>query len=74
MTQTAIEIIKQYLIDNDFDGLCNEPIGCGCELTDLKPCDSDFSECKPGYKYRISNESYPFMMFEELQEGMERIK
>jgi hypothetical protein len=37
---TVIEIIKQHLIDNGFDGLYNEDLGCGCELADLEPCDA----------------------------------
>ncbi len=55
MTPTAIEIIKQYLIDNDYDGLCNDDLECGCEIADLAPCCSDFSECAPGYKFVESN-------------------
>lgn len=74
MTPTAIEIIKQYLIDNDFDGLVNEPIECGCELSDLQPCGFDFSQCKPGYKYASTYNPLNFWMHEEKQEGRERIK
>lgn len=48
---TTIEIIKQYLIDNGFDGLYNEDLECGCELADLEPCDSLQSNCKAGYKH-----------------------
>lgn len=48
---TTIEIIKQYLIDNGFDGLCNDELDCGCELADLEPCDVLQSNCKAGYKH-----------------------
>ena len=45
------EIVKQYLVECDYDGLFNEE--CGCELTDLMPCDDmAIPECEPGYKYR----------------------
>ena len=74
MTPTAIEIIKHYLIDNDYDGLVNEPIKCGCELSDLQPCGEDFSQCKPGRKYKDPDNEFGFLIIEELQEGMERIK
>lgn len=42
-------IIKQWLKDNRFDGLLNKN-GCGCELSDLMPCNEDCSACTPGYK------------------------
>lgn len=72
MTPTALEIIKQYLIDNDYDGLCNSHLDCGCDLSDLQPCGEDISMCRPGYKY--ADPDCGFRMVEELQEGMERIK
>lgn len=46
---TVIEIIKQHLIDNGFDGLCNPHLECGCTITDLQPCGEDISMGKPGY-------------------------
>lgn len=45
---TVIEIVKNYLEENGYDGLCNQE--CGCLTGDLVPCDSDFSFCVPGYK------------------------
>lgn len=33
--KTIIEIIKKYLIDNEFDGLYNEDYECACEMNDL---------------------------------------
>lgn len=83
MTLTVIEIIKKHLIDNNFDGLV-KPVsfgedpdahyGCGCELNDLQPCGSDFSQCKPGYKYKDPDNEFEFLIFEEHQEGMGRVK
>lgn len=43
------QIIKDYLIANGFGGLQNDA-ECGCEISDLVPCDNDFSCCTPGYK------------------------
>lgn len=74
MTQTALEIIKQYLIDNDYDGLCNDDIGFGCEINDLIPCTEGFSTCTPAYKYKDPSGEYNFLMHQDLQEEMERIK
>jgi hypothetical protein len=45
----CLEIIKRFLKNNGFDGLVNDG-ECGCELSDLVPCDDDFSLCLPGYK------------------------
>ncbi len=42
------EIIKKYLLDNNFDGLFTDD--CGCLVDDLMPCDCDCSYCEPGYK------------------------
>lgn len=43
------EIIKKYLKDNGFDGLCNPDMECGCKLEDFRPCGEDFGECEPAY-------------------------
>jgi len=42
-------IVIDYLVENNYDGLYY-PNECACLLGDLVPCESDFSECKPGYK------------------------
>lgn len=44
----AIEIIKEHLKANGFDGLCGDD--CTCDLEDLVPCMEDFGHCEPGYK------------------------
>lgn len=46
---TAIEIVQGYLVTNGFDGLCAPELECGCVLSDLQPCQNDFSGCVPGY-------------------------
>lgn len=47
-------IIRKYLEANGFDGLCGEE--CGCELSDLMPCEDYFKECEPGYKRKPTEE------------------
>ncbi len=43
------DIVKQYLKDNGFDGLCTED--CGCLIDDLFPCCQEgLVDCVPGYK------------------------
>ena len=48
---TVKEIVKEYLIKNKYDGLCNDR--CGCELNDLTPCncDANLTYCIPAYKH-----------------------
>ena len=48
----AIEIIKQYLRDNNLDGLYHSDTECACCLDDLNPCGEDFSYCKVGVKVK----------------------
>lgn len=45
----VIDIVANYLRENGYDGLYNPGV-CACELSDLRPCDSEFAECKPGVK------------------------
>ena len=47
----TIDIVIKYLKENGFDGLVDEYGDCGCDLSDLMPCDGEsFSECHVGYK------------------------
>lgn len=48
---TIIEIVKQYLEANGFDGLVQPDAECGCDLSDLQPCSENFAECRPAYKH-----------------------
>jgi len=52
----AIDIIRIFLSENGYDGLCNLGHECGCEIDDLVPCSSDFSFCRPGYKVEPTEE------------------
>jgi hypothetical protein len=47
---SVFEIVKKYLTDNGYDGLCTE--NCGCRLDDLAPCADDFTRCVPGYEVK----------------------
>lgn len=44
----VIEILREYLKDNGFDGLCNED--CGCESPDLSPGNCLAEDCQAGYR------------------------
>lgn len=47
---TVIEILKQHLIDNGFDGLVTDDYECGCGVGDLQPCGDDFAKCLAAYE------------------------
>lgn len=45
------EIVKKWLQENGYEGLCSGWISCGCAIDDLMPCDElDPTHCEPGYK------------------------
>jgi len=50
---TALEIVEQWLRENDYDGLYTDGSGggCSCTLDDLAPCSGGwFINCRAGYK------------------------
>ena len=46
----VLEIVKEYLIQNEYDGLYNTAGGCVCLIENLAPCSKSCSDCEPGYK------------------------
>ena len=46
----VLEIIKEYLVQNGYDGLYNTAGECACLIEDLAPCSESCSDCEPGYK------------------------
>jgi hypothetical protein len=58
---TVREIVKKWLEDNKYDGLCTE--GCGCECSDLFPCGGqDFVDCESGHKTKSDDSDYDFLI------------
>ena len=47
---TVLEIVKEYLMKNRFDGLYNKEFGCGCPINNLNPCGDFNSNCTAGYQ------------------------
>lgn len=47
------EVVIDYLKEKKYDGLFNSDGDCACEISDLRPCDCDFSECFPGFKRTV---------------------
>ena len=53
---TVKDIIKQYLIDNGFDGLCNPDHDCACSIGELF-CDYECRpDCQPAYYRTVTQE------------------
>ena len=44
------EMVKEWLKEKGYDGLCNTDIECGCELDDFMPCGEPRMECQAGTK------------------------
>ena len=49
----VIEIVKEYLQKNNYDGLVGD--GCGCELGDLIPCEGYCEDCEAGHKVLVED-------------------
>jgi hypothetical protein len=47
MSKSVLEMVKNYLKEHGYDGLCNDD--CGCDVNDLAPCD-DIGDCKAARK------------------------
>ena len=41
------DILKKWLSEKGFDGLCNPEAECGCGLEDLIPCGEACDDCEP---------------------------
>lgn len=48
------EIVKLWLEQNGYDGLCEED--CGCFLGEFMPCDTPLPSCEPAYQHRSEGE------------------
>ena len=56
MNKTVREIVKEYLKQNNYDGLFSEY--CGCTIDDLFPCcDATIYDCAAGYKIKCDPET-----------------
>lgn len=55
------KIVEGYLKKNGYSGLYHNDMDCGCELSDLMPCneDSGMGSCQPGYKVEYPDRRCP---------------
>lgn len=42
------EILKAWLKENNYDGLVNPDLECGCTLNDFIPCSEPGEDCEAG--------------------------
>jgi hypothetical protein len=51
MALTVLEMARQYLVDNGYDGLFSGDGECACSIDDLCPCCADPPlDCEAGFK------------------------
>jgi hypothetical protein len=55
----ALEIVREHLKANGYDGLFNCRGDCGCELSGLSPGNCLTEYCAPGYKVPCDPEDCP---------------
>ena len=59
--KTIADIVEDALECGDFTGLIapddGTPEGCGCEITDLMPCNSVVGHCRAGYRVAVPDGS-----------------
>ena len=46
----CLSIVKHFLKENGYTGLCNTDNQCGCSIKDLNPCGESISDCLPAYE------------------------
>ena len=61
---TVKDLLRDWLDDEHYVGLCNPELECGCGLDDLIPCGSNCGDCQPA-KVKTEEGYFP----EEPKEG-----
>lgn len=66
-------IVTNWLKEHGYDGLLNGNGECGCERTDLCPCESSCLDCEPGYKVKSHDPDYKWVITTKLEPEDERL-
>ena len=57
---TVRSIVQVHLVQYGFEGLTSSRYDCGCQTSDLMPCEyDDISNCEPGFKVPCDPETCP---------------
>lgn len=60
----VIEIVKNWLLENGYDGLVDPDRECGCQISDLMPCGEGFEKCEAAHKKEADPKTgWDFLMF-----------
>lgn len=59
---TMKQILHNWLLENKYDGLCNQEIECGCKCSDFMPCDTPLPDCVPAYLSKKGDGEHAFLM------------
>ena len=63
MKMNVKSMVGEWLEQNGYSGLFEEGFECGCEISDLMPCDMPCDKCSPGYKVICpKGHEYDFMI------------
>ena len=60
--KTVMQIVKEYLTANGYDGLCHGDPACGCGLDDFMPCADDGTwpgNCSPARRVPCNQDNCP---------------
>lgn len=49
MSIDVMEMVRQHLVANGYEGLVNDDLECGCDLVDLAPCGEMKGDCLAGH-------------------------
>lgn len=58
----VIDIVYEWLEQNGYDGLVDVDNECGCQLSDLAPCEMLGQDCEAGYKRIVGNRPQDFII------------
>lgn len=59
MSKDVRSIVRAWLESHGYDGLYSWRAECGCECSDLMPCDEYTGDCAPGKKVACEPEECP---------------
>jgi len=71
--KTVIEIVRDHLVSNGFDGLVQEDSECGCLCDDLAPCGGSISSCQPGYRGVFKEEPSEWAIYRTKEAARESV-
>ena len=70
---TVRSVLVSFLSKNGYAGLYSDIYGCGCDLSELIPCDGlDISQCKPRYKVNCINDGQHDFDIQPEMQNMEK--